>query len=379
MLDDTSSVAYLRLKSAGCDGKDGTVTVFGPADESFLMADRFMSSDEFDNVDGSGKPDGLPDFAGETIAVSSDLANAPYNGYLEYSNEEYLKEVAVKGFLDAIDTICAASQYDRENFTRKQGAKVIVLSSSYLSAYGYYDISKLMETSGSGVKVISPVHAMFDFAVSRHGEDAGFVVWTSPEILGAGIYSIVAPQLESHYPSMKYDILCPDMSDDCNENIISFLRACKDSGHAGKLDAVLVDDLGTDASELNLKLKEMLDNEDDSLMIYKPLLADGFEFVDAYTAVVSDCIGYLRSSNQFTHKVAYPDAVFYAKMPLPGLALADYDEDGMFIDSFKFNRAPASDFHTSVFVEMEKRCVPDSILNVLRQLAPNTYKIYVSK
>lgn len=378
LLADTTSADYARIRKAGADGINGSVTIFGPAEESFFLAEKFITCDDFDNVTGSRNPDGLPDFAGETISVTSDVANSPYSGYIGYSNEEFLKENAVRGFLDAVDTLCRANQYDKETVIRKPGSKVLVLSSSYLSAYGYYDIRTVSEASGHRIKVISPVHSMFDSAAERHGENASLAVWTTPEVLGAGVYASASSLIAEKYPSLDYEVLCPDKSDSLEERIISILRLYRASGKNEKLDAVLVDEMPLSATLLNQTMKR-LEEVSDSLLAYKPILSENFEFIDAAGAVTGECIKYLRTSNQFTHRVAYPDAVFYCTIPLPGMSTDDYNEDGTFKDSFKYNRAPSSETDTYILAKMESRSVRDSILHTMRRISPKTFELYVSK
>lgn len=378
ILSDTTSAGFARLKTAGCDGKSGSICIFGPADETFVMAEKFLTCDDYDNVTGRRIPDGLPDFAGECIAVVSDIANAPYQGYIDLSNEEYLRESTVKCYIHGIDSLCALSQYDRENSVRKRSAKVFVLSSPYLSAYGYRDIQAAVNATGGKVKVISPIHSMFDAAVRRHGNDASIAVWTTSERLGAGICSSVLSGLADNYPAMTYEILCPVHEGDVKERIMSFLRLYKASGQNSGLDAVLVDDMPLSATELNAGMKDIIENGDDSLFVYTSLLAEGFEFIGAGEAVAGECIRYLRESNQFTHKVAYPSAEFYTIAPVPGLS-AGYTDNGDFTGSFKYNRAPSSDIMTFLMVKSENRSLQDSIAACMRHYAPKTFELYVSK
>ena len=111
---------------------------------------------------------------------------------MEKGNETYLKELTVKNFISAVDTSCAFSQYDRDTKVHKSSSKVVVLTSSYTSAYGYDDIEALVKGTGSEIDVISPVHAMFRYAMKRHGGDkAELAVWTTSEILGSGVYATV--------------------------------------------------------------------------------------------------------------------------------------------------------------------------------------------
>ncbi|MGN1232518.1 MAG: hypothetical protein ACI4UJ_03605 [Candidatus Cryptobacteroides sp.] len=374
---DTTSSGYDRIRKCGIDGVNGSITVFGPSAGTFFLSEKLLTCDNFDNVDGRAIPDGLPDFAGETVAVVSDLANEPYYGYLRKSNSEFLREIAVRSFFDLIDTTALVSQYDRKLGERKAGAKIVVLSSSYLSAFGYYDINSLLKASGRNIHVISPAHSMLRYAFARHGAGMNLAVWTTPEIVEAGIYPAVNNSLSVDYPELNYEVLCPGQGL-ANDRIISFLRQYKASGRTAALDAAIVDDISLPAADLNSALNDLWDNVDDSLIVYKSLISDNFEFIDAATAVIAECEKTMRASNLFTHRIAYPAAEFYATIPVPGMAQADYDGGGFYIDEFKYNRAPSSDQDTFVLVKMKSRTLPESLADELRALTPTMFENYVS-
>lgn len=376
IIADTTSLQYTRVASAGIDGVGGSLTVFGPSSESFFMAEKLLTSDDFDNVNGRAVPDGLPDFAGETVAVVSDLANEPYAGYILNSNEEFLRETAVRSVIDILDTTVLVSQYDRSLMERKAGAKLVVLSSSYLSAYGYYDISSLLRTARKHIKVISPAHSMFEYAALRHGNNISVAVWTNEEIAQAGVYPIVTSQISAEYPNLKCDVLCPLEEGGAPDRIISFLRQYKASGKAGVLDAALVDDMPLRAADLNAALDSLWDNVDDSLIVYRSMLAPDFEFIDAGMAVTAFCIKEMRASNLFTHKILYPRAEFFSTIPVPGKGT--YDEEGFFTDTYRYNRAPSSETDTFVLVRMKSRNLPNAVRGRLEELTPAIVEDYVS-
>ena len=377
IVSDTTSTAYNRLKKTGVDGVGGSITVFGPSAETFWLSEKFLTCDVFDNVDGRSLPDGLPDFAGETVAVVPDLANEPYSGYLRISNDEFLKEAAVRSFFALIDTTALVSQYDRNLGERKAGAKVVVLSSSYLSAFGYYDINSLLKFSKRDIHVISPVHSMLRLAFARHGADMNIAVWASENIVNDGVYPAVKTSLSIDYPGFDFGVFSPAQGE-IEDRIFSFLRMYKESGKTEALDAVLVDEMPLSASVLNSALVNLWDNVDDSLIVYKSLISEDFEFIDAATAVIYECEKAMRAANLFTHRIAYPKAEFYATIPVPGMSQADYGSDGLYTDSFKYNRAPASDVDTFVLVRMKSRNLPDSLVEKLKALTPTMFERYVS-
>ncbi len=378
VLADTVSAPYTLIRDAGMDGKNGTIAIIGPFEDAFYYAEELLSCDYFDNVDGRKDSDGLPDFAGETVAVISDNANAPYSGYLRNGNENFLKEVNVKNFISAIDTVCSANQFEVNNSLRKQSSKVIILGSSYASAFGYSDIMELYNVAKPDIEVISPVHSLIRYAVARHGTDAELAVWTNESILGAGVYSIVFEQLSKEYPSLEYTAFCPTSKLGYRERILSFLRLYKASGQENQISAVLVDDIPLRADSLNVTLEKMIAERDDSLRIYANFISPKFEFIDPGQAVASDCIHYLRASNSFTHKVAYPNVLLYATSPVLGLSSSDYTSDGDYTDSFKYGRADNADKNSYVLTYCPWTSLDNSQKLWLEKFAVKTFGNYVS-
>ena len=65
-------------------------------------------------------------------------------------------------------------------------------------------------------------------------------------------------------------------------------------------------------------------------------------------------------------------------MPVSGLSSSDYDENGGFTDSFKYDRADNSDNETFLLIEAPGGFLSDSQKAYLRRYAGNIYSQYVS-
>lgn len=379
ILSDTTSTVYEKIRKSCIDGRDGSIAIVGPSEHTLFLADNFMTCDDFDNVNGRCIPDGLPDFAGETFDLICDSANAPYEGYLEQGNDVFLKELTVKNFLSSIDTVFHASQFDKNTTERKSASKIVILSSSYLSAFGYHDIMSIVNAARPDIAVISPVHSMFRYAIQHHPEANGsFAVWTDEQTLGSGIYATAWSEMVKEYKTFKYEAYCPQHGKSLRDRIISFFRMYKSIGNTHKIGAVLVDDMPLKADVLNAELARMRENNDDSLTFYRGLLTDRFEFIDPATAIASECISFMRKENCFTHRVAYPSTRIYCTVPVTGMAAQDYSPQGGFTEDFKYNRADCSDFETFMLVEKPTRFLDENLKQFLRKNAQNIYNEYVS-
>jgi len=355
MLSDTTMTDFRRVSRPKGDGNNGVIAIVGPRQDALELAEELLKCDHFDNVDGRRAPDGLPDFAGETVAVMSDDANAPYFGYVAASNEEFLRELNVRNFIESVDTVCHLGGYDGAPTDGKRGAKVVVLASSYSSAYGYEDILALSNACGGRIKVVSPVHSMFDYAVRKFGDSPAVAVWATESALGAGIYSTVAAtsSLEDGAKWPDYDLLCPDWEEDAHLRILSFLRMYDALDRGRKLDAVLVDEAALSAAELNKAMGSLWESVPDSLLSYRSLVSDRFEFIDAKAATSAECFRYLREANVFTHKVAYPACEYFVSIPVTGLQSEAYGEDGKLTESFMYGRSCSFETSTYRFIKVD--------------------------
>lgn len=154
LLTDSLSVRYSHLLSYAPIGSHGTITIIGDAKRCLDLSELFLSIDAFDNITGDKVPDGLPDFAGETISTIIDYANAPYQGYLDNDNFEFLSELNVRNAISALNTKCALGPNDKQLSMSKNPAKMIIFASSYAEEYGLFDTDTLFRSFGIDVPLL---------------------------------------------------------------------------------------------------------------------------------------------------------------------------------------------------------------------------------
>ena len=56
-MDELHRLASVSGRVSGC------IAIIGSPEESSALSAEFVTCDRFDNIDGSARPDGLPDFA----------------------------------------------------------------------------------------------------------------------------------------------------------------------------------------------------------------------------------------------------------------------------------------------------------------------------
>ena len=161
LADSLSSLQGLAKSSAK---QSGCISLIGDPKMCLEVSEKFMTSDEFDNIDGKAKPDGLPDFAGETVESVLDFANAPYEGYVSAADgKTFLRELAVRNALAALDTTCTANPYAASSRISKGSPKVLIICSPVLAEYGGDDVSSLFEKIDCNVPVIYSSDTSFSF------------------------------------------------------------------------------------------------------------------------------------------------------------------------------------------------------------------------
>lgn len=377
ILKDTSSAAFRTVSSYNPKEHGGPIVVIGTPTEALRMTEDMITSDRFDNVDGRAVRDSLPDFAGETFSTLLDVANSPYSGYFTIGNEGFLREAAVLDFLSAMDTVCAASPYDTETKVSKPKAKVVVLASSILSAYGYYDIDTIVSVAGGKVPILSTVRSMYNLAWARHGDDIRIGIWSSPNLIGNGVYSTVLEREGGAHPGTVIEAFSPDTSSSVEDRFMHFMEMYSDAGDPEPMDVLLLDDPDVDVDELRSVIESLAETEDIDKLAYSKLLGKDFECIDAGEAISSECFRLMREKNCFTHKIAYPAFKPYITVPAVNLPVEAYMDDGSLSDEYKFNRAPDSGTVSFMTVEMKDRYVPESIISYMQEKTPNTYSLYV--
>ena len=392
-VSDTSSAAAHATAGYSGVGNAGSLAIFGPVAETAVLAEKFLTADLFDNTDAKTRPDGLPDFAGETVMPVFDVANTPYSGYFDTMNEDYIRETAVRGFLSSVSDRCSSSAFDRNSSASKPRAKLFVLSSSFLSGYGAGDIEYIISNTGMDTEVLDPVKSAVSHVFSGMSEESNIGVWASGSVVSSGVYGNVFKQIRDsrtdkhseNYAAWaeKSEIVClsPDMASGATENVRTFLDAYISADYDVPLSGVVIDDF-TEAwrvDSLNTALDSLLAQESAESEKYSQAVAPGFRFVTPVMTLTADAYLWLRAHDRFTHLVAYPAVTGYMTAVSSEVQGQFLTEGGRLSDDSKFNRATGSETDTYRFIPLSQSCFTGEELECLKQVAPETYKrlIYV--
>ena len=299
ILQDREGTVCRMLEASSTLDPGGAIYLFG-CDRSVLNMAEFLSTcDLYDNVDGTMRPDGLPDFAGETIScvldttgfTSSLAARAMSGGDDADFRERILREV-----VSAIDTVCHITPYDVIGVGNKEPAKVLILADPQYSAFAAHDIDTLLASTGSGISLIASSKEMLDVINAAYGPDASFGVITEegfavPALYGGALVRVPYPVSDSL--------------------LVDFLDAYVAAGRDEVLDAIAVDNSSLVVSELKNRLADIISVMNEQSVRYGRLISKDFRFVSAREAAMSRCYEILRTGNLFTHNIAKPQINVY--------------------------------------------------------------------
>ncbi|MBR1868836.1 MAG: hypothetical protein IJ799_02075 [Bacteroidales bacterium] len=373
ILAHRSSDVYKTVAAYDPKSVAGPICLVGEPARCLLIGEVLMACDEVDNVTGSRTPDGLPDFAGETVLSVLDQANVPYGGFLEASNTAFLRELAVRHVVDCLDTVSFISAYDKEGMGRRDPAKLIVFVSPYQAAYGRFDADTLFTCLGIGSPVLSAVDLLFDRALSRDGGKAVNIgIIADSTVLRSGVYDAVFEEKVREY-SAKGSILVHGSGN----SLTAFLDAYEQAGYTKPLSALLVDDLTVDVDSLQKALSGIRVEFSDESLRYGKLVAPDFGIFETSRCVADKLYSHLRSTNTFTHNIAYPKADALICAPRTDLPVSCYGADGGFAPDYKYTRTPVSEIPTTMLLQYGSRYLPESVMDILRNQTPKTYRSYV--
>lgn len=326
--DDTHELRIMKMY--GVKSSDGALAVIGNRAECESYSRQLMESDLFDNISGHRHRDGLPDFAGETIAAYIDEANSDFGGYAENSHTELLREIAVRDFLMASDTACSIAAFDTLKMDRQPRAKIVILASPHMAEYGAFDIDTLIQASKAQMKVISPILLL--------KEKAGFVgVITDSTTCESGIYTQILKENTCHCA-----VQC--MPSDSTNILRAFIGRYIRGGGEKQLSTLVIEDESISADRLSSELKEIMTVQTDSNVACRKFIGSGMSFINLKELVAEECFRYLRNENLFTHYISYPDFRAYETVPVKGLDPLCYDTPDSFNESYRYSRKDAADY-----------------------------------
>lgn len=298
------------LSSYAAPDKDGSIAIIGTASQCDTLMSLFSACDRHDNVDGKPYADGLPDFAGEQIAAYADVSS---------SESDALRDFVVRASLAAVDSIYSITQYDIESQGRKSPAKLIVLADPGYNIYGKFDIDTLMQITGCGIRTITPMGAAFDELFSGAAEVSSIGIITGKEWAGKGLYpEIISQEFSSRNLSGTEAVVFAVR--DSSDALVDYLDKYEASGHDGRLDAIIVDDINVNVDEMNATLGRITSVTSQESVTYGKLISPDLRIISTKDALMNACYLMLRSQNTFTHNISYPETVsFYSvKNPAEG-------------------------------------------------------------
>ena len=379
ILSDTTRAEFRPLSSFDPKSTDGVISLFGTPYEVARMTEYLLSADNFNNVDGSFKADSLPDFAGEMFSPVLDLANSPYQDYIDVDSEMLLEDIVARAFLSALDTAVFRSPSDTLPTYPRKKAKIVVFTSSLFSALGAADVDTLNAVSGRKIPVIFAPAAMAEYLYIRHSKGMNVGVLTTPAVLGAGVYSSVFPKVLKEHADQKstYSVFCPDTVRSEAGKLRSFLSMYGTSGVGGPLTAIIVDDASVDMDAMREAVDALVSSDAPQDVALKSHLAKDFELVSPDKAVAAVCYRLMRNRNIFTHKIAYPDAECFVTVPSYSVSPAVLDAMGAFAHGYKYDRIPDEGVSAFSVVPMKDDYFSRAFLEYLENYTPNLFSLYV--
>lgn len=340
MISDTSSSGYSLVSSYNIKSTAGPIAVLGMPEDVMRVTEELLTSDYCNNVSGRPPGDGLPDFAGETVLMMLDLANSPYMGKADEEDGVKLREVTVRNFLSALDTIYYRSPYETEEHLIKRKAKLILIASSLSSFYGLYDIDTLCKSAKKAVPVFSSLGSAVKSSI-RKAKSGLSIVWASPGLLR-----------EAEKGEAVENMFIPISKGDVERRFKDLLDKCEGAGKKEKIASIILEDNALPIDSLKNFVQALKNTEEGEMLVYKKMLSPDFEFILPEKAVAQEAYSYLRKVNGFTHKIEYPGIQALVSLPSP-------------------------DKYSYIYVEMKDRYFEDSLFTYMSNFAPKTFSLYV--
>jgi hypothetical protein len=147
----SDSLPALQALSSQSGKPSGDIVLIGDPSSCLRLSEHLMLCDHFDNIDARKVPDGLSDFAGETVSTILDFEDFPIDS-LASAKDEAVREAAVRSAILALG--------------EPYHCKVLLLCSPMFEEYAIADVRDLFERIGCSVPVICSSDTLFTCADS---------------------------------------------------------------------------------------------------------------------------------------------------------------------------------------------------------------------
>ena len=303
------------VAQSGRRGGEGSIAIIGEPESAIFLGRLFRDCDRVDNVDGSLGRDSLPDFAGERFDVIMDAYAAPYGRFwseaqlledsLRYTVLDSLREVAVRNAVNAWDTTSWRRTKDVRPVLRKQGAKMIILTSSLQARWGFFDVDTLQQMCGGNCPVISPVYTLLDEAYASGARE--MAVWTSKEVASASVWEEVFA--EKGWADAHLTVIAPSDTLAVQTDLREVLRRYRETGRV--LDALLIDQYDVPVTHLKYEFQQIRQEELEEDVAFQAMLSPGFAIMEPGSSLVRYAYRLLRERHLFAHHISRPEVVYY--------------------------------------------------------------------
>ncbi|HBH21781.1 MAG TPA: hypothetical protein DDX33_07565 [Rikenellaceae bacterium] len=305
--EELSTISY-----ASSPVRSGEIYLLGSTYYCSAFADRFEVFDKRDNVDGSRRPDMLPDFAGETLASISDdsVFGDDSLGRIQ------MRERVVRLALAALDTVTHISPYDLDGLRYKAPSKMIVLGEPSFAEFGGFDLDTLFRSTNCDVPIISPVDLMLKQVFEANkSRSVNLGIIANTERVSASVYASRFREAASRYCSNGAK--CVIVNSFGRDSLIHRLIGQYSKDNTAPLDAIIVDDISLDIPLLKSELADIISILNEDSITLGKMIADGFLMLDSFDTAASACYDILRSNNLFTHNISLPQLVTYLPVSKP--------------------------------------------------------------
>lgn len=302
IIGDPDCPEQLVLKSYDPLECDADIFVIGDTLSCAEVSDALVRCDERNNIDGNDGEDFLPDYAGENLSVLNDMSNGSYDSLILAGKTYLLRELTLRNVIKAMDTLCFKSPFDMDGLGRKAKAKMIVLASPCVAAYGYSDVDSLLATVGCTIPVVSPMNVLSAMIVDGNNSKIGVI--TSELRAQNGIYQKIFADAAAA-KGRKVECVVSSVEDHKNA-LTSFLDSHIDSCSVEPFDVIVVDDPQCDINAMHEELVRIMSVMNEEYLKYSEHVSPGLAFVTSVDAVNSECYTVLRARNLFTHRISYP-------------------------------------------------------------------------
>ncbi len=346
-LNDSTSIYYADFSAYNTERATLDIGIVSSDENGAFFLDYLIGSDNYNNITGRYENDNIPDFAGESFQLISDMAHSPYFEYISYNKRVLLREQVIKNALFLMEDNYHHLASDRLALGEKKPVKMILLACELSSIYALNDLQDFVDASGTNVEIISVLdEGIKAVAKTTKFDQMNTIVYAAPLELtsSADFKNYINKALSKSLPTTPTDVQFYTVDDNIAYSILSLVEEHRVSANPNPINSIVL--TGSkyipELDSLNAIIQELKSFTRNGEPIYRKCISNNFSFIIPEEHAATEAYSRLRKDKLLKFSIYDTSKSEFVTIPTFDPSATNITPSGS-IDDYRFIIPEASE------------------------------------